>query len=385
MAKPMKKSSFAGKVANNAEKTKASGSSYGYLNLPQGVGVFTPEPGGKAWLDFLPYKVTATNHPDRDNDSGIAVPGELWYKRPFKTHRNIGATNDAVVCLNSIGKRCPICEARAQLVKEGAAKEETDALKSSARNLYLVMVKNDKKFDEKKIHIWDVSQFLFQNLLTDELMEASENEVFPDLECGKTLKIRFDSRTMGKGKPFAEASRIDFEDRDPYPETLMAAIPSLDSVLNILTYEQLERKFLELEADDETTAPEPPKNTPPPRETSKAQRETAEPGEDTPPEQPSRRRAAPAAAPEEPPKVSRKPKGTPCVACEGVGKNSRGGECKICKGTGEKPQPEPEPKAAPKGDNPCPFDHVFGSDFEKFDHCDECKQWDACLEEKESK
>ena len=69
-----KKSSFSGKVRSNAEKTKASGSAFGYLNMPKGVGIYRPEVESRIDFDMMPYEVTAEHHPDRDDDAGIAVP-----------------------------------------------------------------------------------------------------------------------------------------------------------------------------------------------------------------------------------------------------------------------------------------------------------------------
>ena len=185
-----KTSSFKGKVTSNAHKQQSAGSSYGYLKLPKGVSVFAPDPGGRYLLDFLPYTVTDEKHPDRDNDLDIATKGSLWYKRPYKVHRGIGGGNDSVVCLASIGKKCPICEERARLIKAGAEKEETDALKPSNRNLYVVIPLDSKKHD-KEIHIFDMSQYLFQDLLNEELEEDEDKGIFPDLEEGKALKKLF--------------------------------------------------------------------------------------------------------------------------------------------------------------------------------------------------
>ena len=123
-----KSSSFRGKVGANARKQKSDGAAYGYLNLPKGVNIFKPEPGGKTSFDIMPYEVTSDRHPDRDEDLDIAIKGSLWWKLPFKIHRNIGVRNETVVCPVSIGKRCPICDYRAQQIREGAEKETTDAL-----------------------------------------------------------------------------------------------------------------------------------------------------------------------------------------------------------------------------------------------------------------
>lgn len=352
MAKKPKVSRFSGRVKDNAQKTKSTGASYGYMNLPKGISVFSPEPGSKCMLDFMPYVVTSDRHPD-----GISQ-GEWWYKRPFKIHRNIGVEKQSVVCLTSIGKKCPICEHRAEMIKDGQDKKDTDALKASNRNLYVVIPKNNKKFDEKP-HIMDISAAMFQNLLAEELEENDQYEVFPDLEQGYTLKIRFDSKTIGSSKPFAEASRIDFEDRDSqYSEDMIKEIPDLDSVLNIMNYQMLEKKFFEMDDADEDDSP------PPAPAKTRSKKPEPEPEEENEPE------------PEE-------DADDICTACQGSGKNSKGGTCRICRGSGEMKKEEP-PKTDPKKSK-CPFGHTFGDDCEKYDHCDDCDKWDECIEEKEKK
>lgn len=240
-------------VRRDSERQQQSQSSYGFLKLPQGVSIFNATPGGRHRLDIMPYIVTDEKHPDRYDDENIAVPDSLWYKRPFSIHRNIGAEKDAVVCPRSSGKQCPICEYKEKRLREGAEYETVKDLKISKRNLYVVIPKRSKDYDEKP-HIWEMSQFLFQNLLNQELEEDEDNLVFPDLENGKTLKIRFDSSKIGDGNPFPEASRIDFIDRkEPYDESILDEIPNLDECLEILSYSQLEAKFMELGDSDVAT------------------------------------------------------------------------------------------------------------------------------------
>ena len=377
MAKKPKVSKFSGKVRDNAQKTKQTGASYGYLNLPKGISMFAPEPGGKCHLDFMPYIVSSPKHPD-----GIEV-GEIWYKRPFKAHRNIGVEKDSVICLTSIGKKCPVCEYRAQMIKDGRDKTETDALKPSARNLYVVIPKKNKKLEEKP-HLFDISQAMFQNLLAEELEENESNEVFPDLEQGYTLKIRWDSKTIGGSKPFAEASRIDFEDRDdPYSEDIMEDIPDLDAVLNIMTYQALEKKFLEME--DEEAESEGEYKTPK-QDKRKGKATESDDDDDTPEPEPIKETTKKKKSAPEP--VDDDADDETCIACQGSGKNSKGGECKICGGSGEKPQPvQQKPlktgSKLEKSGKKCSFGHVFGTDCEKFDSCDDCDDWDTCIEAKD--
>ncbi len=253
----MAKSSFRDKVKAAAGKEKTGGASYGYLNLPKGIKVFSPEPGGKHTLDFIPYEVTDKYHLDRDTDVGIAVPGELWYKKPFKVHRNVGVNEETVVCPTTFGKPCPICDYAKKRKDEGAEQDELKALRPSKRNLYAVIPIGEKKHEES-IHVWDSSQFLFQDLLNEELEENDDYLVFPDLEEGLSLKIRFDKTTFGSSKPFATASRIDFLKRkEGYNEDILEEVPNLDEMLKVLSYKEIDNLFMgeELagdEDDDET-------------------------------------------------------------------------------------------------------------------------------------
>lgn len=245
-----KKISFADKVRANIEKQKSRKSQYGYLKLPKGVNVFKEEPGSRVKLDILPYVVTDPNHPDRDDELGIAVPGALWYKRPFKLHRNIGYNNMPLVCPTSIGKRCPICEYKQRLLKEGKdwRDDSVKALKTYLRNLYIVVPLDNKNYEERP-YVWDISDHLFQNKLSTELEENPEYANFPDLEDGYTLRIRFTEEQFGKNK-FADTSRIDFEKREKkYDESILDKVPNLDEVLVVLPYEQIEAKFFDSEDD----------------------------------------------------------------------------------------------------------------------------------------
>jgi hypothetical protein len=392
----MKKSFFAGKVRANAEKTKSGGGSiYGYLALPPRVGIFSPEPDSKVMLDILPYIVTSEDHPDRDDELGIAVPGSLWYKRPFKVHRNIGINNDTVVCPTSIKKPCPICNYRAEMIKKGAEKEEIDSLKPSMRNLYVVVPKHSKKYDEVP-HIWDMSHFLFQNLLAEELEENEDYEIFPDLENGLTLRIRFDSKTIGAGRPFAEASRIDFYPRErPYDESILNSVPKLDEVLIILPYEKLESMFYEL--DTEPVVPELKKT----RESGDSD-ETEKESEKLD-DRSFKRSPRPKIVPrpskiiqededdeddllmgdeeEETQAASQRAVGgkadNVCSACGGSGRDSLGKTCRICRGTGKPRQSSNTEKER------CPHGHKFGVDTDEFPECDTCRIWDECIDVKE--
>ena len=381
-----KKSSFRGKVARNAQKAKSKGSSYGYLNLPRGVNMFNPEPGSRVKLDFIPYIISDPKHPDLEE--GILEVGDLWYKRPFKIHRNIGATNDSAICPTSIGKRCPICEYRAKRIKEGAEKEELDALRTSDRNLYAVIPIDHKKFEET-IHLFDISDWLFQKLLQDELEEDESMEEFPDLVNGYTLKIRFESRTIGKGQAFSDASRIDFLKRsEAYDEEdIMSKVPDLDKILQIFSYKELEAKFLELEDEEDGGAIHPVEEDDEEDVSAKPVRRkkaVEEDDEDDDEED------------EKPVKPTRRKKSTPVEEEDDDEEDDEDDDEedeKPVKSVRRKKKPiaededdedTPSFKESKKGGKEkCPHGHRFGIDAEDFEECDECALWESCIEEKE--
>jgi len=305
--------------------------------------MFREEPNTRVRLDFLPYRVTDPHHPDRDEELGIAVEGELWYKRPYKLHRNIGINNETIVCPTSVGKPCPICEYRARLLKEGSKWDDdaVRALRPSDRNLYVVVPLGHREYEEKP-HVWDISQACFQKALNEELEEDEDRAVFPDLEEGYTLRIRFSEEKFGKNT-FADTSRIDFIERDSvYSEDILEQVPNLDEVLTILPYKEIEAKLFDMDS-------EPAKlfdmDSEPAEEEEMGQEEVIEQKEEEEedvPLQPSR---------------YRKPK-----EAEGIKKG--------------------ESVRKPKSKK-CPYGHVFGQDCEEFDDCDDCEVFDDCFEQRE--
>ena len=356
MKKNKKKSRFKGAVSRNAERQARGVSQYGYLRLPKGVNIFKEEPRTRVELDVIPYVVTGDNHPDKDEEYGIAVKGELWYKRPYWLHRGVGPDNQSVVCPSSVGKPCPICEYRAQLLKDGARWDEdtVKALKPSMRNLYVVIPKNNKNYPEEP-HIWDISQFLFQDKLNEEIQENEEYETFPDLEEGYTLRIRFAEGSFGANK-FAEVSRIDFiERKKPYDEeSILEKIPSLDDILEVLPYPTIESMFFgnmgpdedeDEEYDDEDVKKKKRKVDEDEDIDDDMEEEEDEEDDD-----------------------------------EDVDEDEDEEDNK--KKAKKSPPKRQKPKAMAKAKR-CPHGHEFGVDSDSYDDCDNCEVWEKCLEASE--
>ncbi len=346
MVKKRRESKFRGVVSEAARQRKEARSKYGYLQLPKGVSVFKVEDTKQFRVDILPYVVTEKRHPLKVQADKA---GGEWYRRPFRVHKNVGANHEAIICPTSIERKCPICEYRMKKVSEQVDIKVTDALKFSLRNLYVVIPLDSKKYEEKP-HVWDIADFLFERLLSDEVDIKNEYEVFMDLEVGYTLMLRFEEKRYGKN-PYFNIQRIDFEERDEaYDESIRKKIPDLDSMLHIPDYKEIEEKFFELEneergdeedEEDDVDVDEKEEDEETPRRRKKAEPEEEE--EETP-----RRRKK--VVPEE-----------------------------------EEEEEKPKRKKRIRGakDDRCPHGHRFGIDTEKFEECLECEEWDPCIEKKE--
>lgn len=401
----VKSSKFRDKVIADNEREKSRGSSYGHLMIPRGTKIFQVEGGDRVKLDFLPYTITDEHHMCRNEEREVAMPGTLWYRKPYRLHRNIGANNESAVCPTTINKKCPICEYRAKLQKSGKADEdEIKALKFSDRNLYVVVPIDHKEYDEAP-HIFDISRYCFQDMLREETDEKPEFRAFFDpSEEGFTVNARFSEEKLGKNK-YAAISRIDFEARkEGYTDEFLKKVPDLDQVLIILPYKELEAKFFELDADAESPAPE--------IESEEGNHSTrTHDATESNDREPVRTRKRHVEEPEKSRMQRREStkdetdKSNECVACEGTGETSKGRECPICSGTGVNPKsnksadekqekaPEPEEErrtlkrrmkqqeAKQKDDNKCPSGHKFGADCDKYPKdCSDCKLWDDCFD-----
>jgi hypothetical protein len=352
--------SFRGKVLKDSERNSKSDSKY--LNLPEGVELYMAEIDvRKIKLDFLPYVVSDSNHPCKNEKDGTAVKDSLWYRRPFKVHRSVGTDNLKFICPTSIGKKCPICEYQKKLYDQGRPKEETVPLYPQRRSLYIVV---DVEGEGTPL-IWNMADKMLQDMLVKRLKEEPDNEVFPSLEEGKTLEIRLKWDSIGeKGKPFPEAVDIDFIDREAYSEKVLDEVPDLDTVLIVPTYEELHAKFFELDVEDTggklSDVKEEDEN-PPERKRRSLREVEPEKEEEKVPARRSLREVKEEKAPER-----RSARREPEPEKEKPPRRSSRREVE---------------KEIPKGK--CPYGHIFGKDIDNTNDCPECAVYDDCLDENE--
>lgn len=374
------KSSFRGKTKKNAESRKR-GNSFSYLKLPDGVEVFSPEADSKIDMDIMPYLVTDKKHPDKDVEAEIAIAGTYWYKRPFKTHRSIGAEPRSYVCPTTFGKKCPICDYREKLRKEDGDEDEIKTLKTSERNLYAIIIKGKKEKKDAKIYLFDASDFLFQEKFEEQLSDDDKFEIFPDHKEGFTLRVRFVENSFG-GNKFAEPSRFDFVDRDKqYTDAILDRIPQLDDCLEVLSYEDLKAKFLEtIDIDDDEDEDEEEDEKPKRKSSKLIKKQKPEPEEDEEDDEEEDEEENDEEDDDEEEDDEEDDE-------ENDDEEDEEEEEPTPKPVGRKRKVavEEKPKGKSKKDLSCPSGHKFGKDTDKYDDCDDCELWNECYAKKKGK
>jgi len=174
--------------------------------------VLEPKANTTSIISVIPYLVKEKYHPQR-------IPaGTLWYKRPFKVHRNMGIGDDArtLVCPKSFNPRndCAPCRDVAEMVKDWDANEDAiRAIKASQRELMLLY-----NHDDSKIQLLNISYFLFGQLLDERIDNPPSQDCIGfwlDGDDGMALKVRWTSQKAGKFE-FIKAAIIDFDQDRKY-------------------------------------------------------------------------------------------------------------------------------------------------------------------------
>ena len=265
----------------------------------------------------------------------------MWFRSSFKVHRNVGPDNETVVCPRTFGKSCPICEHREKRAKEGAEKDELRELYGKPRSLYAIIPLGIDKYEEV-VTVWDMSDKLFQDTLDEELEINEEFRGFVGLEGGATANIRLRWKSFG-GNSFPEVRSVSFTERDDYDEDILNEVPKLDDLLKVLSYEEIEAKFFEIE-----------------NETDGGDLKEVEEEEEEEEKVSPRNKYRKVEKEEEKSTSIRRP--------EREKKVERGNRT-------SKKMEEYE----------CPYGHRFGVDTEDFKECDTCDLWGKCLDVKEGK
>lgn len=414
-------------VRSAREKDKSSGGgSYANLNLPPNTTVFKPEVKTRYKLDFLMYPIKDPNHMDRDDNLGIGQPGMLNYRKPYLRHRNIGSNNETVTCPKTVGQNCPICEHRKELLDAGypSDSKEVQALNMAKWFLYIVIPLEDDKWKEE-YHIFNFSNKNFQEQLDEALEEDEQYDMFPDFDEGYTVIVRFGAEPLPGGKTYPKATVVKFEDRvdeegNPYayPDEVADEVPNLDDVLEVKSYEELERMLHgtgrgeEEEEDGQSidTSDSPFKDEEgeseekkPGKKVVKKATKKPSPQEKTE-EQASKQRKPKAAKPKsedkepEPDGNEEQTETEQAPAQKKPGRPKKSTTSKTTKKTATKKQSQPKQEKTPlekaqeemevgSQEDPCPGNDqgvTFGKDFNAYDICETCDIWAHCSDQYEN-
>ena len=193
----------------------------------------------KQILDVIPF----ISSKDVIINGRVYMPkGSLWYEKTYFRHRNVGVANKFVICPQTVGQPCPICEHRSVLKKQGAPKEEIVALYPVERQLFNVI---DLEDEAKGVQVLDMPYAWFGQRLEKELNDEDEKyREFYIPESGYTLVAKFDEGRYNN-KPTFKASSITFQSREPYEDSIadQAAVLDTDGIFTILPYAEIKSIF----------------------------------------------------------------------------------------------------------------------------------------------
>jgi len=400
MAK-QKTSRFRGKAAKSMERPK---NQFSYLNIPDNINVFKAEGGTEVIFDIIPYEVTDEKHMDAKKNEEFAKPGTLWWKRPLRVHRDVGDDGISIICPTTVGKPCPICEHGARRKKAGADwKGELQYIFPKNRTLFYIVPVDasecEQDYTEGDVHLFEMSDHLFLDLLRERADKDEAYEDCLDESDGQSLQVYFREKKLRKNT-YAETSSINLVDREEqYDEDFCRELPSLDEMMKILSYKEIEALYFTMEGlDDEDLDHEEFEDEPQEHTGYSRKKKTSQHKTEKEPERRSRsRREEPEEEEEEEEEPEeRKPRkrGTPSTKTRNTSRSRSRNEDEETEEEEEEEEPEekkprksqstrtrktksdPEDQEYPD----CPHGHVFGEDTDQFDDCDKCKIWTQCAE-----
>jgi hypothetical protein len=263
----------------------------------------------------------------------VRAIGDYTYKLDLYVHNKVGPGQSDEVCPAMVfEKPCPICEFRNLLFdKEKLTETEQkllDANRPIRRCAYNIYCKDSQKEMDKGVQIWLIAHWFFENHIAEisQLPHGGGFILFSHVDEGKSIMFK----RKGTGRDNTSYLGHRFLDRDPLDDSLLAKAHPLDTLVRVLSYEELFKKFFQVEYNGQavtldliTGVPAPTEEKPEPAST---------PAEESPP---------------------------PSVE-----------------------EPPPPETTTQDPDNKCRLGHVFGTDLEKFPgDCGRCAVWDDCADE----
>lgn len=216
--------------------------------------------GSSTLISVIPYLVQEKRHPD-----GISK-GELWYKRPFKIHKDVGAGDDkkSVVCPRSFNPRadCAICDNVSELSKDYEAnKDQISAEKAKNRDLLLVYDHDKKKVCLMNEPYGGGNMVGFGMLLDTRLANPRQEDwaaFWLDGDDGMALDITWKGAGLGGKKDWVKPVSIDFIPRSqaPVPKDVWKQAVELSTLLVEVSSKAIEAAYYELpDTEEEGSSP----------------------------------------------------------------------------------------------------------------------------------
>jgi hypothetical protein len=254
-----------------------------------------------------------------------AKPGSWKYVLILFVHYQVGVNQDAYVCpARNFNKPCPICEYRAELMKQEDYDEDlVKSLSPKQRSIYNIVVYDSEKERDVGVQVFDVAHWFMERYLAamSKVPTLPGQQVnkpyvpFSDPDEGKL--ISFTRKGEGKNSEFIGHRFIDRT--YTIPDEYLAGAYKLDEWITLSTYDEIKLAFYggEEEVHEEFVPEEVTELAPPPAP-------------------PLRARTA-----------------TPFQPVEEV----------------------------PNDGNPCPAGGVYGTQCEELEACNGCIVWQECSEE----
>lgn len=242
-----------------------------------------PELGTEFFLDIIPFEITDKKHPDyKLLKEEMLTYKEEWmedFKLNLDVHRGVGPEKKQVVCpKRNYGKPCPICEEHDRLMEEhgfagtkdgwkkGGKVEAIKNLRPSNRSFFIVRDLNN----EGVMKFFEYSNFWFTKNLEAQVKDERnavrnpKDILLGDLsDDGYSIAFKFTPSTFDDEKP-GEVKVFKFESRDKgdgYPDDDLFKAPKLDTMVKILSYDQIENILFGNEEDEDSSSDDTTSNS----------------------------------------------------------------------------------------------------------------------------
>jgi len=207
------------------------------------------------------------------------IPDDVWKSSPFRNaknnlnqnkqkvdykliiyiHSNIGPNRDTIICPDTIGKPCPVCELRKSLDKD-ADKDLYEALYRSKKVLYNVHVLDNENEKAKGIRVYDASHKYIEKALVLLAYKGKRgtkrDKPLPFYKPFENYVVSFTRE--GTGATTTEyiglaIEELEGEDRytDKEMEKLLPEIKVLDSIVQVLPYDTIKEMIGEAVASSD--------------------------------------------------------------------------------------------------------------------------------------